>query len=58
MSKAKVKKTPKERNIICMMMITRTGGHAGKHKNKAMRGEGKGKGKSARHPKHKGKREW
>ena len=37
-----------------MAMILRTGGHAGKHTNKALRGSGKGKGKSARHPKHKG----
>ena len=55
MAKAKNKKTmPKERNIVAMAMILRTGGHAGKHTNKSLRGSGKGKGKTARHPKHKG----
>ncbi len=57
MSKNKTK-APKERNMIAFMMISRTGGHAGKHKNKAKRGDGKGKGKEARHPKHKGRRDW
>ncbi len=57
MAKAKNKKTlPKERNIVAMAMILRTGGHAGKHTNKSLRGSGKGKGKAARHPKHKGAR--
>ena len=57
MSKKKNKKAlPKERNIIAMAMILRTGNHAGKHANKGLRGSGKKGGKSGRHPKHKGGR--
>lgn len=59
MAKAKNKKAmPKERNIIAMAMILRTGGHAGKHTNKSLRGSGKGKGKAARYPKHKGRKDF
>jgi len=59
MAKArKNKDMPKERNIVAMAMILRTGGHAGKHGNKSLRGSGKGKGKAARHPKHKGRRDF
>ena len=58
MAKAKNKTTPKQRNIIAMAMVLRTGGHAGKHANKSLRGSGKGKGKAGRHPKHKGARQF
>ena len=57
MSKAKKMEKPKERNIIAMAMILRSGGHAGKHINKSLRGAGKGKGKAARYPKHKGRKD-
>ena len=57
MSKPK-KNAPKQRCMVAYMMVLRTGGHAGKHKNKAKRGDGKGKGKTARHPKHKGRQDW
>jgi hypothetical protein len=43
------------RNMVTMQMILRTGGHAGRHSNKAIRGTGSVKGKLGRHPKHKGK---
>tara|TARA_B100000131_G_scaffold163610_1_gene158219 strand:+ start:2307 stop:2492 length:186 start_codon:yes stop_codon:yes gene_type:complete len=59
MSKRKAKKqAPKNRSMPALGMILRTGNHAGKHKNKPMRGSGKGSGKVARAPKHKGRRDW
>ncbi len=59
MAKEKNEKAkPKERNIIAMAMILRTGSHAGKHANKGLRGSGKKGGKTTRHPKHKGSRDF
>ena len=46
----------KTRNQIALAAWNHKG--AGKHANKARRGSGKGSGKAARHPKHKGKRDW
>jgi hypothetical protein len=60
MSKGKKskKRVIKNRSVPALGMILRTGGHAGAHKNKAIRGSGKGSGKSARAPKHKGRKDW
>ena len=49
---------PKGRDIFMQALIARKGAGAGVHRNKATRGDGRGKGKSARHPKHKGRRDW
>ena len=51
-------KAPKHRDISMQALIARKGAGAGSHRNKATRGDGRGKGKSARHPKHKGRRDW
>ena len=55
MSKKRNKRKVKNRNVICEMMILRTGSHAGTHKNKTLRGSGKVGGKAGRHAKHKKK---
>jgi len=49
---------PKGRDVFMQALIARKGAGAGSHQNKATRGDGRGKGKSARHPKHKGRRDW
>ena len=49
---------PKGRDVFMQALIARKGAGAGVHRNKATRGDGRGKGKSARYPKHKGRRDW
>jgi len=60
MSKGKKgkKRVIKNRSVPALGMILRTGGHAGAHENKAIRGSGKGAGKPACAPKHKGRKDW